>query len=158
MKINFRDTDKRHADYTKDHQSTDLFLKGLYLSFFENSDLNQLDHYQTHERAEIAVRKRKSPINFGNFATLRNNNQLTVNSSKLATSNETNDINQSNNNETETDTTKTGLNTDTRSNDNSFKDAKIFNPTLTFDTPAPINATHEPRTLNNTEPFLIQVY
>ncbi|XP_055300050.1 uncharacterized protein LOC129567310 isoform X2 [Sitodiplosis mosellana] len=151
--------DKRHADYTKDHQSTDLFWKGLHLSFFENNDLNQLDYYTTHERDDTPVRKRKSPLDFGNFLGTRNNNnnnQPTIDSAILTAHNETNDFYKRNNNKTET--TKTGLSANTRSND-AFKNANIFKPTLTFDKAVLTNATHEPRTLNNyTEPFLIRVY
>lgn len=139
-------TDKLHAE----NESTDLFFKGLYLSFFESNDLDTLDNYRTHERAETPVRKRKSPINFSIFSTMQNSNhQLNANSSPLTVYNETNDIYKSKNNETET--TKTGLN-------EPFKDVTFINSTLTFDKAAQTNATREQRTHNNTESFLIRVY
>lgn len=147
-------TDKRHVEYAKDHQSTDLFLKGLHLSYFESNDLNLPDYYRTHERAETPVRKRKSPINFGIVMQNNNNNQLTSNHLKLTAFNRTNDINKSSNNET--DTTKTELNTDTRANI-TIDNAKTIKTTLTQAILA--NETHQSQIHNNnTGSFLIRVY
>lgn len=154
FKINFV-TDKRNAEYAKDHQSTDLFLKGLHLSFFESNDLNLPDYYRTHERAETPVRKRKSPINFG-IVMQNNNNQLNSNHLKLTAFNKTNDINKSSNNET--DTTKIELNTDTQANF-TIENSKTIKPTLTFNKAIPTNATHESQIHNNnTGSFLIRVF
>lgn len=143
-------TDKRQVEYAKDHQSTDLFLKGLHLSYFESNDLNLPDYYRTHEGAETPVRKRKSPINIG----IVNNNQLISNHLNLTTFNRTNDNNKSSNHET--DMTKTELNTDIQTN-LKFDNAKTIKSTLTQAVLA--NETNQLQIHNNnTGSFLIRIY
>lgn len=143
-------TDKRQVEYAKDHQSTDLFLKGLHLSYFESNDLNLPDYYRTHEGAETPVRKRKSPINIG----IVNNNQLISNHLNLTTFNRTNDNNKSSNHET--DMTKTELNTDIQTN-LTFDNAKTIKSTLTQAVLA--NETNQLQIHNNnTGSFLIRIY
>lgn len=116
--------------------STDLFLKGLHLSFFESNDLHQ-DDYQRHERPEYTVRKRKSPTGLANFPTMQKK-KLVVDFSKSTPYNETKDHHQTNANKTDT-----------------LTDTKLIETTMTSASQA--NTTHAP--LNSTkQPFLIQVY
>lgn len=132
----FSKAEKSPADI--DRQSTDLFLKGLYLSFFESNDLHQ-DDYQRHERPEYSVRKRKSPSGLANFPAMQNYRKLVVDFSKLALNNESKDIHRTNANQTDTN----------------IKNMKLIESTMT--SVAQTNTTHKP--LNSTkQPFLIQVY
>lgn len=75
------DTD---ADVSKDRRSTDLFLKGLYLSNFENLDLKRLT-----QRTNDNLQKRNSNAK---LPDMRNYNKLLADFSKLATLDETKNI------------------------------------------------------------------
>lgn len=148
--IKFCSADKSRADIkTKDRQSTDLFLKGLHLSYFEHTDSQQSD-FRKHQRSEYQVRKRKSPNGLSDFPALRNYNKLVVDFQKLALFNETKNNNKNNRNETET---KTSSNTDKSANE-----TKLIKTTLTSNKVIQPVATTK-QSLNVTkQPFLIQVY
>lgn len=73
------------ADVSKDRRSTDLFLKGLYLSNFENIDLKRLTQ-RTHDNLQP---KRNSNAK---LPDMRNYNKLLADFSKLATLDETKNI------------------------------------------------------------------
>lgn len=159
FKIDFV-TDKRRADeISKNRRSTDLFLKGLYLSFFENNNLNYADYRIDGDVA--ALRKRnvyqRGAISSSNFPAMRNYNKLVVDFSKLASYNETKDILFKTNDETKS--------TDKRVNNNAFKDANLSSTTLTSGAKAVVqsNSVTEKYERKNTnkndaQPFLIQVY
>lgn len=145
-------TDKRRADETlKDRRSTDLFLKGLYLSFFENND--SINHALYHIDGDgTALKKRnvhqKSAISSSHFPAMRNYNKLAVDFSKLAQFDETRDSSSQNNND------------DTKSTDKSVNNENLINPTLTFGAKAiqPTSTLKYHDNNNAQQSFLIQVY
>lgn len=79
--FNNKNTD---ADVSKDRRSTDLFLKGLYLSNFENFDIKRLT-----QRTNDNLQKRNSNAK---LPDMRNYNKLLADFSKLATLDETKNI------------------------------------------------------------------
>lgn len=132
-----------------------MFLKGLYLSFFEGTDLNHANYRIDGDAG--ALRKRnvhhRSAISSSHFPAMRNYNKLVVDFSKIAQYDETKDILYRNN-----DATKAMDN----SVNNGFKDAYLIHPTLTIGTTATqsTSSTEKHDTTNNNakQPFLIQVY
>lgn len=171
------------ADVMKDRRSTDLFLKGLYLSKFERNHLNT--DYRTKESPELPVRKRT--IHSNNFPDMRNYNKLLVDYSKLATHDETKDIYKDYNfngvkiisrfsfsslNDTSKDTnllkttTTTTTTTTAKPSTSTSRDSIILINSASNIQLTKLNTTHvQPETSTKTtitkttkEPFLIRVY
>lgn len=169
------------ADVMKDRRSTDLFLKGLYLSKFERNHLNT--DYRTKESPELPVRKRT--IHSNNFPDTRNYNKLLVDYSKLATHDETKDIYKDYNfngvkiisrfsfsslNDTSKDTnslrTTTTTTTTAKPSTSTSRDSIILINSASNIQLTKLNITHvQPETSTKTtitkttkEPFLIRVY
>lgn len=167
------------ADVSKDRRSTDLFLKGLYLSNFENNDLKQAT-YRTSEWSRLPVKKRNS----NHLPDTSNYNKLLVDYSKLATYDETKHYNDYNFNgvkiisrfsisslndtsipiqtnakpfQTTTATTKT-ITTTKPTSTKSRKPAVQFTKFDTIKFQQPENNTKSTTTTTTTGPFLIQVY
>lgn len=165
----------------KDRRSTDLFLKGLYLSKFERNHLNT--DYRTKESPELPVRKRT--IHSNNFPDMRNYNKLLVDYSKLATHDETKDIYKDYNfngvkiisrfsfsslNDTSKDTnllrTTTTTTTTAKPSTSTSRDSIILINSASNIQLTKLNTTHvQPETSTKTtitkttkEPFLIRVY
>lgn len=130
--------DTRDADGSKDRRSTDLFLKGLYLSFFESNDAHPADY----RNPELPLRKRNIHSNRIDFPAMRNYNKLVVDFSKLANYNETRHIYRNLANET-----------DTTTESNTDRTAKqIIHPTT-----VPEQTTYATNQQSE-QPFLIAVY